>query len=446
MATDVEVFASKDFGKFAIVKPHKKPDNSKFKLLPIVQLILVALFLEHYSLDAGRIFAQDSAKTKPVALQNPSNNANPKAQKSAAQELVAEAGAISTSQLALPFKRLWLYADDMTTLAPTTDEGRIYLPLAGGRVVCLDSATGSRIWSSEPGGIVSAPVAIGETSIYIATRKFAEDGTEAGASLRAVDKLTGLTLWAKDFARPFTSPLTFAKKRLYAGSADGSLYAIATADGETIWKAQTQDIIRGGVWVSEAAIYFGSDDGALRGVEADTGREIWKFQTKGKIRSAPVTEGHTFYFGSSDGFVYAVDKITSKVKWQSRSGAAIEASPVLVEDKILVASFDNFVYALSRTTGNKIWKRRMENRLAAAPIVEGDAAMIAPLRGEHVAVFLHQDGRRVNYYRLDKEFEIVAEPVFSNRLLLLATNKGLVAAIASPVVDTHNNSLKKEKP
>src|SRR6185295_1102443 len=104
-------------------------------------------------------------------------------------------------------------------------------------------------------------------------------------------------------------------------------------------------------------------------------------------------------------------------------GAAIEASPVLAGDRVLVASFDNFVYALSRSKGDRIWKRRLENRITSAPIVDGDASLVAPLRGDYVAVFLNSDGRRVNLFRLDKDFEIVADPNFSGDMLVLAMDK-----------------------
>ena len=423
-------------------------NKKKDRVVHLVWLIIFAHLLAFNDAGTSGVFAQDLSKRGEKLPATPDTrqevNQNPK--KNNAQEIVAEAGAASTSKLALPFKRAWLYADDVTTLAPALDEARIYLPLVGGRVVCLDRETGSRLWLSEPGGVISAAATVGEKSVYIAARKLAEDGTEAGASLRAVDKITGLTLWAKDYARPFTSALTFEKERIYAGSADGSFYAISAANGEMIWQAATQDVVRGSALITAEAIYFGSDDGALRGVEWEKGREIWKFQTKGKIRGAPVMDEHNFYFGSSDGYLYAVDKTSGKVRWQSRTGAAIEAPPVIVEDKILVASFDNFVYALGRKTGNKIWKRRMESRLTAAPVIEGDAAMIAPLRGDHIAVFLTADGRRVNFYRLDKEYEIVAEPVFQDHLLLLATNKGLVAAITTQPTEGRTNARQKEKP
>ena len=119
---------------------------------------------------------------------------------------------------------------------------------------------------------------------------------------------------------------------------------------------------------------------------------------------------------------------------------------MIVGDRLLVASFDNFVYALARSTGDRIWKRRLENRITSAPMVEGDASLVAPLRGDYVAVFLNSDGRRVNLYQLDKEFEIVADPVFSGDMLVLATNKGLVVARTTrSVANPSEKEVKAEK-
>ncbi|MEK6320916.1 MAG: PQQ-binding-like beta-propeller repeat protein [Acidobacteriota bacterium] len=352
-----------------------------------------------------------------------------KSGRSSERDTRPEAGATSTSHLALPFKRAWQYlTDSASTLAPSVDNERIYLPLAGGRVICLDRESGSLLWTSEPGGIVSAPVAVGENSVYIATHKVADDGSEAGGSLHAVDKATGLTVWLKDYPRPFVSPLEPGGKRIYGGSADGSFYALASSSGDVVWKVETQDVVHGRALITDRAIYFGSDDGALRAVEPERGQIMWKYQAVGKIIGQPALDERAVYFGSGDGYLSSADSLTGKLRWRSRTGAAVEASPVLVGDRVLVASFDNFVYALSRSTGDRIWKRRLENRIASAPIVEGDASLIAPLRGDYVAVFLNSDGRRVNFYQLDKEFEIVADPVFSGDILVLATNKGLVVA------------------
>ena len=344
----------------------------------------------------------------------------------------AEFGVTSTSTLALPFKRIWQHlTDSASQFAPTVDGSKILVPLAGGKVLCLEHQTGALIWSSEPGGIITAPLTITDAAALIATRRIGPDGSDAGASIRAVDKATGLTIWAHDYPRTFVSPLEAAGGKIYVGSADGALYALSSSGGEILWKADTQDQVRGRPLAIDNEVYFGSDDGALRAVEAQHGNLIWKIQTGGKVASRPAADEHALYFGSGDGYAYSVSRETGAVRWRSRTGAAIEASLVLLAESLLVGSFDNFIYCLSRSSGDRIWKRRLENRIAASPIVEGDANLVAPLRSDYIAVFLNQDGRRVNLYQLEAEFEIVAEPVFSGGLLMLATNKGLV--VAAPI-------------
>jgi len=390
--------------------------------------------------------AQSNTNPEPPAQtkQQRKAEARQKAGREGEQEPLAETGATSTSRLALPFRRAWQYlTNDTSPLAPSIDDSRIYLALAGGRVVCLDRETGSLRWTSDPGGVISAPVAVGEQSLYIATLRLADDGSEAGGSLRAVDKATGLTIWVKDYTRPFASPLELAPNRIYAGSADGAFYALDAKTGDVIWRVETQDVVRSRALVSDRAIYIGGDDGALRAVEPDHGQLIWKYQAAGKIIGRPAIDERAIYFGSGDGYLYSADVMTGKLRWRSRTGAAIEASPVVVGERVLVASYDNFVYALSRSKGDRLWKRRLENRITSAVIVEGDASLVAPLRGDYVTVLLNADGRRVNLYRLEKDFEIVADPVFSGDTLVLVTSNGVVVARTKSAGNRPTNAVKK---
>jgi outer membrane protein assembly factor BamB len=353
-------------------------------------------------------------------------------------------GAVSKALLAQPFTRLWQYlTDSAVAIPPALDSRRIYMALAGGRVVCLDRETGSLLWSSEPGGLISGAFAVGEQVLYIASHRVAEDRSEAGASLRALDKETGLTLWARDYQRAFTSPLVLSRDRVYAGSADGACYALSSKNGEVLWKLQTQDVVRGTALPTERVIYFGSDDGAMRGLDSETGREVLKFQTAGRVTGGPCADHRAIYFGSADGFLYSVSLPTGKLLWRARTGAAVEASPVIIGDKIVVGSFDNFVYCFSRSNGNRIWKRRLENRISAPVIAESDAILVAPLRSNHVIVLRTSDGRILNYYRMDSGYELVARPVFGNGVLLLPTDKGLVVAGASRAVNEPANARRK---
>ncbi len=342
-------------------------------------------------------------------------------------------GATSTSPLALPFKKVWEFlTDGATSFRPLLDQERIYVALTGGRVIALERKSGALVWTSELGGQLTAAVAADEKALYVATRKVAEEGSATGGVLRALDKATGLTLWARDWAQPFASALTVTDGRLYAGSEDGGFYAMATTDGETLWRVATQDVVRSVPLITGSTIYFGSNDGSLRGVEPTTGKEVLKFQTAGKVIGQPALAGYLLYFGSADGWVYAVDVRTCRLHWKSRTGAAIEAGVVVTQGRLLVASLDNFVYALRLSTGDRQWKRRFINRINATPLIEGDAVLIAPMFSNQVFVLLIADGRPVNYYDLEKGYEITAAPVFTGDGLVVATDKGLIFAVASP--------------
>src|SRR5947209_19511686 len=110
--------------------------------MQIVALIIAALLL-NWSASA---LAQ-SAGSSPVQS---------KKDRAAAASQLAEPGAVSTSRLALPFKRAWQHlTDDAVTIPPTLDGARLYLPLTGGRVFCLDRDSGALLWSAEPGGLIS---------------------------------------------------------------------------------------------------------------------------------------------------------------------------------------------------------------------------------------------------------------------------------------------------
>jgi eukaryotic-like serine/threonine-protein kinase len=355
-----------------------------------------------------------------------------------------EAGAVSTSRLALPLKRVWQYlTPGSTSFPPAVDRQRIYVPLTGGRVDCLERETGSLLWSTEPGGVITAPLSVDATAVYVASSKIGADGAEVGASIRAVDCATGLTIWARDYARPFTSPLVVTGNRIYVGSADGALYALACESGDAIWKLQTPDVIHAEALPLNEVIYFGSDDGALRAANLSTGKELWKFQTGGRIIGRPAIEQHAIYIGSADGYVYSIDQALGRPRWRSRLGAAVEASIVLVADRLLVGCLDNFVYVLSRANGDKLWKRRLDSRVTVAPITDGDAMLVAPLRSSRLTVFLTADGRAVNFYELGPDLELVASPTLSRDLLFVPSNSGILALRPSEVSDNTPSAIRK---
>src|SRR5256714_15695241 len=126
--------------------------------MQIPALIITALLFSFSANALAQGVSQSPVPSKPA--------------KAPAADQLAEPGAVSTSRLALPFKRAWQYlTDDALALPPTLDGARIYLPLAGGRVFCLDRGTGTRLWAAEPGGLISAPNDVSVKVVYVAARQ-----------------------------------------------------------------------------------------------------------------------------------------------------------------------------------------------------------------------------------------------------------------------------------
>ncbi len=376
------------------------------------------------------VFAQSGPRTflKPLPTsripQEQLRRKPPQEEPPAAQQ--KQASVVSSSPLARPFKRVWSYlAEGITSIQSSEDGERLFAATEDGRVLCLDLRLGALIWSAEPGGRITMPAAIGANLVLVASAK---DAGSAAGSIRALDRTTGVTIWVRDYERAFTSPLLLDGSTVYVGSSDGALYALKSNGGDVIWKSPTSGVVRARPLIVDRMILFGSDDGGLRAASIDDGAVIWTLQTSGNVRGRPATDGKWVYFGSGDGYVYAAGLAAGKLRWRSRAGAGIESSAALAGDKILIGSLDNFLYVLSKSNGNRLWKRRLVDRIVADPIVEKDVTLIAPFHGDHVVVFKNSDGQRVNYFQLDRSEEIIGTPLFRGGLLLLPTNRGVIAA------------------
>lgn len=323
--------------------------------------------------------------------------------------------------------RAWLFETaDLTDVPAAADASIAVVPLADGKIVALEPATGNLLWTAEPGGAVSAPPLVTPEAVYVATSR--TDEKETGV-LRALDRATGLTLWARDLARPIVSRLVFSDGRIYCGSADQSVYALRADTGAPVWAFATRGAVRGHALVRGAELFVGSDDGSLYVLKLDSGAEIWRFQTSGSVVGRPSVGPRAMFVTSGDGCAYAVDLTTRRLLWKQRTGAAIEAGPVLVDDGVLVSSFDNFVYLLDVETGDRLWKRRMGRRLVSEPILDQGRAIVAPLRDSQLSVVALANGKKVGAFALDAGDELVAPPTFvPGGMLLVPTDAGLLAA------------------
>jgi outer membrane protein assembly factor BamB len=331
--------------------------------------------------------------------------------------------------LSQPLVIRWEYRSDQTTsLTPATDGQRVFLPLAGGTIVSLNSSDGRLNWKSDTGGEISASPIADDRGIYVAS----EYGDVASVSrmtkgaLRALGQESGVTRWMRTLPAPIRGSLTLSSTTLFGGASDGTVYAIDKQTGLTRWSTRYSGAFASQPILSGALLFIGSDDGSLHALDQITGKAAWSYRTHGPIRGPVAVISGVVYFGSGDAYAYAVSESTGKLLWRSRTGASVQ-SVAGTSEGVLVASLDNFVYLFSLNRGRRTWKRQLSGRISSQPLTATDGALYVPLSSNSGVVLALRDGKQVNTLPIGEDNSIGASPIGVGNFVLLTTIHGLFA-------------------
>jgi outer membrane protein assembly factor BamB len=334
-------------------------------------------------------------------------------------------------QLALsqPLVIRWQYNSEQTVnLTPATHRERVFLPLAGGAIVSLNSRDGRLQWKSDTGGEISASPVADDNRVYVAS----EYGDAASASrmtkgaLRALGQESGVTRWMRTLPGPIRGSLAVSANTLFGGAGDGKVYAIDKQTGMTRWANQYASPFASQPVLSGPLLFIGSDDGTLLALDQNSGKTVWNYRTRGPIRGPVAVVSGVVYFGSGDSYVYAVRESDGKLLWRSRTGAAVQ-SVAGTSAGVLAASLDNFVYLFSLNRGHRVWKRQLGGRIASQPLTASDGALFVPLSSNSGIVLALSDGKQVNTLPIGEDNSIGASPVGIRDLVLVTTIHGLLA-------------------
>jgi len=330
--------------------------------------------------------------------------------------------------LSQPLTVRWRYESNVTlNLTPAFDNERVYLPLAGGRIVALTAHDGQLFWRSDMGGEISASPIADESAIYVASETTgpSNDPRRSGGALRALSREGGVTQWMTPLVKPLRGALAIGGGKLFAGGSDGRAYAFDKHTGGVLWSIPFPAAFSGQPVLKSGRVFFGSEDGTLLALEEGTGRLLWRFRTKGPVRGPVAVDGENVYFGSGDGYVYSVSADKGRLQWRKRTGAGVEAV-ILAGDMLLVASLDNFAYLLN-DKGAQLWKKQLPGRISAQPLAVQEAALFTPLSSSAAVVLSLKDGKQVNTLPTEEELTSSASPILVGDAVIVTTEHGLLA-------------------
>lgn len=302
---------------------------------------------------------------------------------------------------------------------PTT--GRVYAQGVNGYFQCLDGETGKEIWSrsmheefgllSTYGGRTNTPVIFEDLIIVHAVIIGWGDMAVPAHRFVAMDKSTGEVRW-------------------FNGTTE--------RPEDTTYSTPVTTVLGG-----QAAMVFGSSDGAVWAFQPRTGKPIWNFRMSRRgINVTPVVQDDVVYISQAEerldnrgmGAVAAINGIGSgditktNAKWQVNNVTAGKGSPVVYDGRLYVADDGANLHIFDAETGKRIGNRPTKlvgTMLSSSPIVADGKIYVMSTGAFHVleptaagAKFLHKG-------RLDAKDIIIGSPVVSHGRLYLPTPEGL---------------------
>ena len=318
-------------------------------------------------------------------------------------------------------------------------DGTVYVGSADRFFYAID-ATGKEIWRAVMDEIVDSSALLDNEGRVIVG---AGDGI-----LRALDRKTGLELWAFEADPPsFTGGLIRWFEGNVAMLPDGNLlvpndnfrlYAIDRKTGKELWhlslfdqtwSSPAVDVANGNAYVGNNNL-LPSGDNVFAFTK--TGGPIWSKKVPGSVAASPLlsTDG-LVVAGGFDGFIHAWSAADGTEAWSVATRDHVYASAAALSDGTLVVpSGDGSIYALDPKTGAKSWTFDALEPIRSSPAVDGDDRIYVG-SGEGKLFVLNKDGTLRWSMQLiagDRN-DINASPALGNQAIVIAGETGEVFAI-----------------
>lgn len=329
------------------------------------------------------------------------------------------------------WKQCWQFsATELGSLQPTAFQERIFLPLADGSLLALNSKNGETLWRAELGGEITGQLPVNGVSIFAASKIAATNEKQASVVIRALSLTTGLTIWQGEFLQASQISLAIHENSLLVSvreSAETSkIIALSTKNGELLWSnKQTKDLVTP-LKVVGNAVYFATTDKMLYALKIADGGEIRHFSLPHAAQGNIEAANGVLLFSDAAGKVFSVRESDGKVLWELRLGGA--ADSILPNGNgVLISSLDNFVYFHRLDKGKRIWRKRLSSRPLGASILNEQTALLT-VSGENNAALINlKNGKIVGQLLLDSENTAVFPPLFSGEQIFIPILRGILS-------------------
>lgn len=398
-----------------------------------------------------------------------------------------EAGGIST-----PIVRGGKLYTIVRTNADTVNDGE--------KLICLDAATGNKLWenrwnvylSDVPAERVGWSCAVADP----ATGRIYVQGV--CGYFTCIDGESGKTVWSRSLSEQFgllttyggrtNIPVVFEDLVIISGVVTGwdemarpahRVLAFDKSNGDVIWFNGTRPLPEDTTYSTpvlavlggQAALVFGSGDGGVYAFQPRTGKQIWKYQLSRRgINNSPLVDGDMVYVGQSEeniddtsmGSVAAIygnrsgDITADGAKWRVKELMVGRAAPLLIDKRLYAVDDSAALLVLDAESGNPVGRKQKFGTIQfGSPLYADGKIYIATKTGRWAVVRPTEKGyEKVTQGRTAVEMEIQGSPIVSRGRIYVPTTAALyclgksgveprIAARPEPLAEAPLDSDKK---
>ncbi|HJZ11213.1 MAG TPA: PQQ-binding-like beta-propeller repeat protein, partial [Acidobacteriota bacterium] len=242
----------------------------------------------------------------------------------------------------------------------------------------------------------------------------------------AINIKNGSVLWKKSLGEYVRSSAICSKTHIFVGSISstqkaGTLWCLSKATGDTVWRRNVAPIFSSPILDREEVI-VGTDDEYLYCFDT-AGKQKWRVGLGGKVRSTPAVAKEFVYAGSFGGIFYKIRRLTGEVVWRNSESGSLYSSPALGKGFVTVGNNGGLVMLFQTATGKKMSEYATGGPVTASPLIINRFVLI----GSNDGRFYVLDGSAKAVCTFEARTPLNSSACYRDNMIFVGTDQGLLA-------------------
>jgi outer membrane protein assembly factor BamB len=342
----------------------------------------------------------------------------------------------------------------------------------GEKVLCLDAATGKKIWENiVQTFLTDVPTERTGWSSVVGDPETNRVYALSGSGLfQCIDAETGKTIWSHSMSEEYgllstyggrtNFPILFENLVIISGVMIGwgdfakpnhRFIAFDKNDGKVVWFNATRPLPDDTTYSApviavingKQQMIVGAGDGFLHSFQPRTGKLIWKYHLSRRgVNCTPLVVGDMVYMGQSEenpgetsmGALVAIqatgqgDVTQSLAKWKNKGAMIGRATPLYLDGKLFAVDDGAGLYTYDAETGKQLFTQKFGTAQRASPLYVDGKIYTIDMNGRWTVLKPKPDGSVSVVHKMRLRGEGLSSPVVSHGRLYVQTLEGLYCA------------------